>query len=184
MARKKFLLKRTAFRYCPEKYKIKRKLTLFRLMPKLLHLMYWKYYQFHSCYTVVKMLIFPTHSMIYIWYSPKYPLCLLRAFTKMTKPRHPPSLIRVFAVRSIGSQGPNASSCGQRRLWLGWSESLLGAHVILLVLSWGGSLLTWTVPGVTRATIGIGHKPFATSCHWDSFRSRPSLKSHFIFRSP
>ena len=29
MARKKLLLKRSAFRYCPEKYKIKRKFTFF-----------------------------------------------------------------------------------------------------------------------------------------------------------
>ena len=30
---------------------------------------------------------------------------------------HPPSLIRVFAVRSTGSWGHKLSSCGQRRLW-------------------------------------------------------------------
>ena len=60
-----------------------------------------------------------------------------------------PSLIRVFAVRSIGSWGPNVSSCAQWRLWScpAWSESPLGAKVILLVLSWGGSTamhaLTW-----------------------------------------
>ena len=54
------------------------------------------------------------------------------------QPGHPPSLIRVFAVRFMDSWGPNASSCGQRRLWSGWSELLLGAHIILLVLSWGG----------------------------------------------
>ena len=29
---------------------------------------------------------------------------------------HPPSLIRVFAVRPMGSWGPNVSSCGQRRM--------------------------------------------------------------------
>ena len=40
------------------------------------------------------------------------------------QPGHPPSLIRVFAVHSMGCPG--------------WSESSLGAH-ILLVLSWGGS---------------------------------------------
>ena len=33
------------------------------------------------------------------------------------QPGHPPSLIRVFAVRSMGSLGPKFSSCGQRRLW-------------------------------------------------------------------
>ena len=58
-------------------------------------------------------------------------------------PGHPPSLIRVFAVRSMSNWGPNVSSCGQRRLIrLGgcprWSESLLGAQAILLILSWGG----------------------------------------------
>ena len=45
------------------------------------------------------------------------------------------------------SQGPKVSSCRQRRLIRlgkcpGWSESLLGAHAILLVLSWGGSFIT------------------------------------------
>ena len=46
------------------------------------------------------------------------------------QPGHPPSLIRVFAVRSVGSKGPNVSSCGQRRLGgcPGWSESSLSAH--------------------------------------------------------
>ena len=50
------------------------------------------------------------------------------------QPGHPPSLIRVFAVRSIGSEGPKLSSCGCP----GWSESSLGAHAILLVLSCRG----------------------------------------------
>ena len=50
----------------------------------------------------------------------------------------------VFAVRSVGSLGPELSSCGQQTLIRlggcpGWSESSLGAHVILLVLSLGGS---------------------------------------------
>ena len=51
-------------------------------------------------------------------------------------------LISAFAVCSVGSSGPKLSSCGQQRLWSdggwpGWSESSLGAHAILLVLSWG-----------------------------------------------
>ena len=37
------------------------------------------------------------------------------------QPGHPPSLIRVFAVRSVGSQGSKVSSVGQRRLWLDWA---------------------------------------------------------------
>ena len=30
-----------------------------------------KYQQFHSCYALVNLPIFSTHSMKYIWYSPK-----------------------------------------------------------------------------------------------------------------
>ena len=55
------------------------------------------------------------------------------------QPGHPPSLIRVFAVHSIGSLGPKVSSCGQRRLWSDWADVFAGRTVILLVLSWGGS---------------------------------------------
>ena len=49
------------------------------------------------------------------------------------QPGHLPSLIRVFAVRSLGSQGPNTSSCGQQRLWSDWADakadlSLCWAH--------------------------------------------------------
>ena len=58
----------------------------------------------------------------------------------------------VFAVCSMDNLGPKLSSCGQWRLWSdcglirlggcpGWSESSLGALVILLVLSCGGSYL-------------------------------------------
>ena len=32
------------------------------------------------------------------------------------QPGHPPSLIRVFAVHSVGSHRPKVSSCGQRTL--------------------------------------------------------------------
>ena len=35
---------------------------------------------------------------------------------KTDQPGHPPSLIRVFALQSIDSEGPKLSSCGQRRL--------------------------------------------------------------------
>ena len=52
---------------------------------------------------------------------------------------HPHSLIRVFAVRFIGIREYNVSSCGQQRLWSDWTMSLLGTHVILLILSYSGS---------------------------------------------
>ena len=48
---------------------------------------------------------------------------------------------RVFAVRSMGGEGPKLSSCGQWRLIRlggspGWPESLLGAHTIGFVMPW------------------------------------------------
>ena len=56
------------------------------------------------------------------------------------QPGHQPSLIRVFAVLSKGSQGPKLSSRGQRKLWSDWADaqvdlSIRLAYVILLVLS-------------------------------------------------
>ena len=36
------------------------------------------------------------------------------------QPGHPPSLIKVFALRSLG---PKVSSCGQRRLWSDWADA-------------------------------------------------------------
>ena len=39
------------------------------------------------------------------------------------QPGHPPSLYRVFAVRSMGSLGPKLSSCGQRRLGSDWADA-------------------------------------------------------------
>ena len=58
------------------------------------------------------------------------------------QPGHPPSLIRVFAVRTVGRWGPNVSSCGQRRLWSDWADvqaelSLrwVGAEVIFVGLA-------------------------------------------------
>ena len=39
------------------------------------------------------------------------------------QPGHPPSLIRVFAVHSMGSLGLKVSSCGQRRFWLDWADA-------------------------------------------------------------
>ena len=39
------------------------------------------------------------------------------------QPGHPPSLIRVFAVRSKGSYGPKVYSCEQRRLWSDWADA-------------------------------------------------------------
>ena len=58
------------------------------------------------------------------------------------QPGHPPSLIRVFAVRMKKCRG-----CP------GWSESSLGSQSFcwfLLVLSWGGSFCKWITPMIQR----------------------------------
>ena len=58
--------------------------------------------------------------------------------------RHLLSLIRVFVVRSVGSQGAKTSSGSQRRLWSDCAyaqaeQSLHWTHKSLLVLSYCGS---------------------------------------------
>ena len=65
---------------------------------------------------------------------------------KTDQPGHPPSLIRVFAVRMKKPLVISNPLGAQRRLTRlggcpGWSEPALGAHATLLVLSWGGSVL-------------------------------------------
>ena len=50
------------------------------------------------------------------------------------QPGHPPSLIRVLAMRSMGSLGHKLFSCGQRRLRSDWASaqsdlSLRWAHI-------------------------------------------------------
>ena len=65
------------------------------------------------------------------------------------QPGRPPSLIRVYIVRMKKHWALNYLLSAQRRLirlgrCTGWSESSLGAHVILLVLSCGGSFCIQT----------------------------------------
>ena len=67
------------------------------------------------------------------------------------QPGHPPSLIRVFTVRMkkawVLSYPLSASEDSDQTGRLpGWSESSLGAHAILLVLSWGGSIYIGIIP--------------------------------------
>ena len=47
---------------------------------------------------------------------------LLTGTLSLNTNKHPPNLIRVFAVRSVGRWGPNVSWCGQRRLWSDWTD--------------------------------------------------------------
>ena len=67
------------------------------------------------------------------------------------QPGHPPSLIRVFAVRFMGSQEPNASSCGQRRLWSDWVDaqadlSLRWAHIPFYRFRYAVAQLFFSLP--------------------------------------
>ena len=61
------------------------------------------------------------------------------------QPGHPPSLIRVFAAHMKNPLVLSYPLSAQQRLWSawasGWTESSLGAQVILLVLSCGGSFV-------------------------------------------
>ena len=67
------------------------------------------------------------------------------------QPGHPPSLIRVFAVRMIEPWGLSYPLSAQRRQiglcgCTGWSESSLGAYVVLLILSCCGSNILYLWP--------------------------------------
>ena len=54
------------------------------------------------------------------------------------QPGHSPSLIKVFAVHSMGSWGPNVSSCGQGRLWSDWANAQAD-----LSLPWAHKSFCW-----------------------------------------
>ena len=71
-----------------------------------------------------------------------------------------PSLIWVFAVCFMGSYRPYCSSCRQQRLIrLGrcpsWSESSLGAHTILLVLSRCDSIIIFICMCLVSMCLGL-----------------------------
>ena len=101
------------------------------------------------------------------------------------QPGHPPSLIRVFAVCSMSSWGPKVSSCRQQRLIRlgrcpGWSESWLSAQVILLVLSWGGSLMPVNYDYTVLSAMS-DCQPGCLSVNWPSWQ--PFLKFDYLYSS-
>ena len=49
---------------------------------------------------------------------------------KTDEPVHPPSLIWVFAVRSLGCYGPTLSSCGEQRLCSDWADAQADLHCV------------------------------------------------------
>ena len=72
------------------------------------------------------------------------------------QPEHPPRLIRVFAVRSMGSYGPKLSSCGQRRLRSAWVDAQ--ADLSLRLRS------AW-VDAQADLSLRWAHMPFCWFCH-------------------
>ena len=94
------------------------------------------------------------------------------------QPGHPPSLTRVFAVRSMGSQGPNDMGTAETLIRLGecpgWSESLLGAqsfcwfcHVVAQILSQNSALKchlnTWNEIFPQNCFVWICHLVYISS---------------------
>ena len=67
------------------------------------------------------------HKWATTWHSQQNDLCTNKG---SGQPGHPPSLIRVFAVRFIDSQRPSASSCGQRRLRSNWVDAGHTGHSV------------------------------------------------------
>ena len=58
---------------------------------------------------------------------------------------HPPSLIRVFAVRLMGSSGPKLSLCGQRRLWSDWADAQADLSLLWVHSHFVGFVMTWLI---------------------------------------
>ena len=83
------------------------------------------------------------------------------------QPGHPPSLIWVFAVRSVGSLGPKLSSCGQRRLWSVWADAQAD-----LSLRWAHMPFCWFCPEAAH----IWTCYLKTKCLILTFRVSPRSK--------
>ena len=115
------------------------------------------------------------------------------------QPVHLPSLMRIFAVR-MKKHGPlNYLLSAQWRLWSewanaqGWSASSLGAHVILLVLSCGGSYVLvaflseqsdWGIkPHKFRIQLSRALRKHVL-CHMRTTKVQISLRIHAIWSAP
>ena len=99
---------------------------------------------------------------------------------------HAPSLIRVFTVRSIDSQGSNVSSCRQRRLWSDWADaqadlSLRWPHMpFCSVLSCCGSIILVFWLNNRRAIMqeNVAHR------YLNKMKLSPSLISRITDKNP
>ena len=82
------------------------------------------------------------------------------------QPGHPPSMIRVFAVRMKKPRVLSYPFSAQRRLIRlggcpGWSESWLGTYVMLFVLSCCGSKFYWWFASSSAAASVLGPDEFS-----------------------
>ena len=105
------------------------------------------------------------------------------------QPGHPPSLIRVFAVRIKKAWVLSYPLSAQRRLirlggCTGWSESSLGAHAILLVLSWGGSNALRFNVGIVFIKVIVSKRRLKTNqtCKQTCCISKGSLSDYLASR--
>ena len=67
------------------------------------------------------------------------------------QPGHPPSLIRAFAVRSMGRLGVKLSSCGQRRLWLDWADAQADLRLRWVHTHFVGFIMSWLISSTYTA---------------------------------
>ena len=132
------------------------------------------------------------------------------------QPGHTSSLIIVFAVRMKKAWVLSYPMSAERRLIRlgrcpGWSESLLGAHTILLVLLWGSLFMSYSpakwcvpredsdqpahLPSLTRVLAGHSGQPRTLSFLMQTVKTlirlhgcagwyKPSLCAHHFVASP
>ena len=119
-------------------------------------------------------------------------------FEESDRPGQPTCLIRVFAVRSIGSYGLKVPSCGQRRLWSDWADAqadlrLCRAHIWFCLFcraptqmtsslqkqmsSQGVKDLTWRFFEMTSFGLIFNSK----SAHWSSEATDDSVQQSESF---
>ena len=88
------------------------------------------------------------------------------------QPAHPGSLIIVFTMHPAGSQGSNASSSGQRRLWSAFMDALAKPSIRWVFMQYGRHT-------VSRLICDLGHVcriPWMIA-EWQWWRSRSCLCS-------
>ena len=83
-------------------------------------------------------------------------------------PRHPPSLTRVFALHSMGCQGPKLSSCGEQRLWSDWVDAKadLGLRWAHMAFCWFYHELAHLINTIHHCCLILTPYSSAAICVW------------------